>query len=117
MVMLEAKDPLTIDELNLATQAWVEQKYHRTRHSEVNDTPLTRYLAAPNVLRPSPDADTLRAAFRVDVVRRRLTPPAQSPATTPEPGTPALLAQLLADYAATGLPPAYLPTTDQELAP
>ena len=32
--------------LNEATQAWVEQDYNRKRHSEIDDTPLARFLAA-----------------------------------------------------------------------
>ena len=42
--------------------------------------------------------------------RRTLAPqPVQISCPVPEPGMPALLSQWLADYAATGLPPAYLP--------
>lgn len=42
--------------------------------------------------------------------RRTLSPqPVETPASVPEPGMPALLQQWLADYAATGLPPAYVP--------
>lgn len=181
MALLEGCESLTLEALNLATQAWVEQEYHRNRHSEIDATPLERFLNAPCVLRPCPEADVLRAAFRIDVVRRqrrsdgtvslagrrfeipaqyrhlqevclryarwdlasvdlidprtdtvlcavrpldksanasgvrrRLAPPAQgAPASPPAADTPALLAQLLAEYAATGLPPAYLPTTDE----
>jgi len=48
-------------------------------------------------------------------VRKRLVPTAQGTlASPPAADTPALLAQLLAEYAATGLPPAYLPTTSEE---
>ena len=42
--------------------------------------------------------------------RRTLAPePVETSCSVPEPGMPALLSQWLADYAATGLPPAYLP--------
>lgn len=43
--------------------------------------------------------------------RRRtlISQPAETSCVAPQPGMPALLAQWLADYAATGLPPAYLP--------
>ncbi|MHB1293022.1 MAG: hypothetical protein ACYCY5_12670 [Sulfuricella sp.] len=34
----------------------------------------------------------------------------------PPKGLPALMTELLADYAATGVPPAYLPTTGKEPA-
>ena len=49
--------------LNEATQAWVEQDYNRKRHSEIDDTPLARFLAGPSVTRPCPDAAALRLAF------------------------------------------------------
>jgi hypothetical protein len=41
----------------------VEQDYNRKRHSEINDTPLARFLAGPSVTRPCPDAAALRLAF------------------------------------------------------
>jgi putative transposase len=71
MAMLEGQDNLTLDALNLATQAWVEQEYHRTRHSELDTTPLARYLAGPSVARPCPGTDTLAASFRIEVARRQ----------------------------------------------
>jgi putative transposase len=49
MAMLEGEANLTLDALNLSTQAWVEQEYHHTRHSEIGTTPLAHYLAGPNV--------------------------------------------------------------------
>jgi putative transposase len=63
MAMLEGIDDLTLGRLNEATQAWVEQDYNRKRHSEIDDTPLARFLAGPAVTRPCPDAATLRLAF------------------------------------------------------
>lgn len=181
MAMLEGEDTLTLDLLNLATQAWVEQEYHRSEHSELRATPLQRYLDGPNVGRECPSAAGLCAAFRVEVVRRqrrsdgtislagtRFEIPARfrhlvnvhvryarwdlsrvdlvdphtgsvlcavqpldkaanasgvrcklpSATTVDAPPAPAglapLLRRLLADYAATGLPPAYLPTNTEE---
>jgi hypothetical protein len=61
--MLEGVDDLTLARLNEATQAWVEQDYNRRRHSEIDDTPLARFLAGPAVTRPCPDAAALRLAF------------------------------------------------------
>ena len=183
MAMLEGQDELTLDALNLATQAWVEQEYHRTRHSEIDATPLARYLAGPSVARPCPDTATLAARFRIEVARRqrrsdgtvsidakrfeipsryrhleqvhlryarwdlsridlvdprtgailcpvkpqdksanasgarkRLAPAAVDLSPTPPKGLPALMTELLADYAATGMPPAYLPTNEDEPA-
>lgn len=179
MAMLEGEQSLTLDALNLATQAWVEQEYHRTRHSETGATPLAHYLAGPNVARPCPAAAVLCAAFRIEVPRRqrrsdgtaslegrrfeipshyrhlamvhlryarwdltsvdlveprtgtilcpvkpldksanadgqrrRLAPVTSDPSPLPPAGMAPLLRELLADYACTGLPPAYLPTTD-----
>ena len=63
MAMLEGVDDLTLARLNEATQAWVEQDYNRKRHSEIDDTPLARFLAGPTVSRPCPDAAALRLAF------------------------------------------------------
>ena len=63
MAMLEGVDDLTLARLNEATQAWVEHDYNRKRHSEIDDTPLARFLAGPAVTRPCPDAAALRLAF------------------------------------------------------
>ena len=70
MPMLEGEQTLTLDRLNEATQAWVEQEYHRTVHSEIGVTPLSRYLAGPTVARPCPGSTALRDAFRIEVKRR-----------------------------------------------
>lgn len=181
MAMLEGEDTLTLDVLNQASCAWVEQEYHRTHHSQIDATPLSRYLAGPNVGRPCPAASALLAAFRIEVARRqrradgtlslagqRFEIPAryrhlpvvhlryarwdltrvdlvdprtgtilcpvkpldraanadgkrrvlESPeidlSAPPPSGIAPLLRKLLADYAATGLPPAYLPTPDKD---
>ena len=177
LAMLEGQKGLTLALLNEATQAWVELEYNRERHSEIGEAPLTRFLAGPEVLRPSPSSDELRLAFmaeeprtqrrsdgtvsikgrrfevpsryrhlerlairyaswdlsrvhlvdertgvvlcqlfpmdrarNADGLRRTLTPLVEGPPTPPpEPGIAPLLKKLMADYAATGLPPAYLP--------
>jgi putative transposase len=180
MAMLETLEELTLPRLNTLTQAWVEQEYHRTIHSEIAATPLTRLLDAPGVGRPCPPSESLRRAFRCRVQRRqrrsdgtislagkRFEVPArlrhleqlhvayarwdlsavevvdphtgaalcalhpldkaanasaqrrrldQAGTAQPTPRNtttlPPLLHKLLAEYAATGLPPAYLPTHD-----
>jgi hypothetical protein len=181
MAMLEGEQSLTLDALNLATQAWTEHEYHRTKHSEIGTTPLAHYLAGPNVRRECPSASALSDAFRIEVVRRqrrsdgtvsleggrfeipsqyrnlermslqyarwnltrvdlvdsrtgailcpvkpldksanadgqrRRLPQADTDLSPLQPqGMPALMTQLLADYAATGVPPAYLPKTEKE---
>lgn len=63
MAMLEGVDDLDLARLNEATQVWVEHDYNRKRHSEIDDTPLARFLAGPAVTRPCPDAAALRLAF------------------------------------------------------
>lgn len=185
MAMLEGQDPLTLELLNRATSAWVELEYNRERHSEIDESPLSRFLAGPSVGRPSPSSEALRHAFRrqelrtqrrsdgtltVDGVRfevparyrtiarpairyaswdlssvtlvdpkrdvalceiypldkaknadgrRRVVEPTESvpePAPTPT-GIAPLLRELMENYAATGLPPAYVPlpeTTEEE---
>jgi putative transposase len=178
LAMLEHCSDVTLAMLNEATQAWVELEYHRRVHGETGETPLARFLAGPDVGRPSPTSDALRLAFMaeehrtqrksdgtvsIDGVRfelpsryrhldrvavrwarwdlghvyliddrrgavlcrlfpldrtanadgrRRTLEPLASPTTPlapPAPGMAPLLEKLLADYRATGLPPAYLP--------
>lgn len=178
--MLEGQADLSLDELNLATQAWAEQEYHRSVHSEINATPLQHYLVGPSVARPCPAHDELEQAFRIEVMRRqrrsdgtvslnglrfeipsryrhlqqvllryarwdlsrvdlldertqtvlcpikpldksanatgqrrRLNPTSRDLSPLAPKGLPALMTQLLADYAATGVPPAYLPSTQE----
>jgi hypothetical protein len=180
MAMLSNVEPLTLEFLNQATQAWVEQEYNRSIHEETGQTPLERMLKGPDVSRPSVSSDILHfcfttvetrsqrvsdgtlqikgirfevpsrfrhikrltvsykswdlsMAYLIDVRtgdnlgrifpqdktrnasgnRRELTPiqPIEqelSSAPQTEP-IPPLLRRLLSDYAATGLPPAYLP--------
>lgn len=176
MAMLEGEKELTLELLNRATQAWVEQEYHHTVHSETKETPLARWLAGPSVGRPCPASDELRRAFRMEISRaqrksdgtvtvhgiryelpnayrtlmrptvrvarwdlssvelvdphrgthlatllpvdkeknaerhRRALADVTPFAVAPTPvGIAPLLRQLMAEYAATGLPPAYVP--------
>lgn len=69
LAMLEGVERLTLDALNHATQAWVEMEYNRARHSEIGETPAERFLRGPDVGRPSPSAEELRLAFRVEETR------------------------------------------------
>jgi hypothetical protein len=181
--MLETCRDVTLATLNEATQAWVELEYNRRVHSETGETPLARFLAGPDVGRPSPASAMLRLAFmaeehrtqrksdgtvslagrrfelpshyrhldrvavrwarwdlghvylvddRTGVVlcrlfpldrtanadgRRRVLEPLGSPPPPAAPGIAPLLEQLMADYRATGLPPAYLPKDDSAAAP
>lgn len=69
MPMLEAETVLTLALLNQATQAWSELEYHQALHSELAATPLDVALNAPSVVRPAPDMQTLRQAFRTQETR------------------------------------------------
>ena len=69
MPMLEGVEPLTLEFLNEATQAWVELDYNREVHSELGVTPLERWLEGPTVVRESPGPQALRDAFRRTVTR------------------------------------------------
>lgn len=178
MAMMEGIAELTLEQINQATTAWVEFEYHRKVHSEINSTPLDRYLNDPNVGRECPDSNALRQAFCMQVSRkqrksdgtftldgtrfevpsayrhieqlqiryarwdlsrallidphtnlvlcpfypqdksanasgiRRTLDKSETPKPLPydkEPGMAPLLKDLLSQYAATGLPPAYLP--------
>jgi putative transposase len=178
--MLEGEPNLTLDQLNLATVAWVTQEYNRARHEEIGCPPLERYLAGPNVARECPGSEALRAAFRIEVKRRqrrsdgtvrlenqrleipsryrhlsdlrlryarwdltrvdlidphsgailcpvypidkvanaeglrRVVEPLSHAPKPPASGIAPLLKKMIADYAATGLPPAYLPDFDPQ---
>jgi transposase InsO family protein len=69
LAMVENIPNLTLDVLNHATQAWVEMEYNRARHSEIGEAPAERFLRGPDVGRPSPTAEELRLAFRVEETR------------------------------------------------
>jgi putative transposase len=70
LAMLEGvAHELRLELLNEATQAWVELAYHRTPHRETGETPLARFLAGPDVLRPSPPPAALRDAFTTEDTR------------------------------------------------
>jgi putative transposase len=63
IAMLEGVPDLTLGFLNEATQAWAEYEYNRKHHSEIDTTPLARFLAGPDVMRPCADSAVLRLAF------------------------------------------------------
>ncbi len=188
LAMLTQVEPLTLEFLNKATQAWVEQEYNRKVHEEIRQSPLERMLAGPDVSRPSVDSETLHFYFtvtdkrtqrrsdgtlqikgvrfevpsrfrhikRLDIAYkpsdlsmaylidgrtgdnigsiypqdktknagggRRTLEPISSPAEESESSSlrvdplPPLLRKLLSEYAATGLPPAYLPKEEMDSA-
>jgi len=180
LAMLEGVEELDLARLNEATLAWVEMEYNREVHRETGEAPIRRFLEGPDVGRPCPSSEALRAAFtmaerrtqrrsdgtvtvegiryevpsryraltrvtvryarwdlsfvrlideRADVVLARLYPldktknaegvrrphvalvdAEREVALRPRgPGIAPLLEKLMAQYAATGLPPAYVP--------
>jgi transposase InsO family protein len=63
MAMIEKVDPLSLEFLNLSTQAWAEQEYNRSIHEELGCAPLERFLEGSDVSRPAPGVEDLRIAF------------------------------------------------------
>ena len=56
----------------------------------------------------------LDKAANAQAVRRVLDPAPDPTSPLPQTGIAPLLKQMIADYAATGLPPAYLPTPPED---
>jgi len=71
MSMLENAEDLTLEQLNVYTQAWVEQGYNHHYHEEIKCTPVERFMSGSSVLRPSCDMQTLQLAFSARVNRRQ----------------------------------------------
>ncbi|MFQ5923489.1 MAG: IS481 family transposase [Anaerolineales bacterium] len=69
--MLEGVEELTLDRLNEATLAFVELEYNRKLHSELETTPLERFIRHTNVLRDSPTSEQLRRAFQMKASRKQ----------------------------------------------
>src|SRR5208337_704396 len=67
--MLEGVADLTLDQLNEATQAWIEMEYNRASHSELGEAPVQRYLYHRDVGRPCPSSAELKIAFTAEVGR------------------------------------------------
>jgi transposase InsO family protein len=70
MSLLDAEPNLSLEKLNQATTAWAEMEYNNRPHSGVKMTPLERWTVGKSVARPAPTADSIRRAFRREVVRR-----------------------------------------------
>ena len=67
--MLSKVDPLTLDFLNRATQAWIEIEYNHAHHDEINCTPVSRLLEGPDASRPSPASEKMTFAFTLQEIR------------------------------------------------
>jgi len=70
MAMLKNTE-LTLDSLNEATLAWVEQEYNQEINRETNYAPLERFRKGPHKLKDSPTIQQLKFAFRQDIVRKQ----------------------------------------------
>lgn len=69
--MLENAEDLTLEQLNVYTQAWVELGYNHHFHEEIRCTPFERFRDGPSVLRPAPELKELRLAFSERVTRKQ----------------------------------------------
>lgn len=71
MAMLENVEDLTLEQLNVYTQAWVTMGYNHHFHEELKCSPAERFRRGPTVLRPSPDVNDMRLAFSAQVTRKQ----------------------------------------------
>lgn len=71
LAMIENQPELTLNLLNEATFAWIELEYHQKKHSELNTTPIARYIEGPDLSRPCPNTEHLREAFCTTQIRKQ----------------------------------------------
>lgn len=69
MSMLSRIESLTLETLNYTSQAWSEMEYNRSRHREINCTPVDKLLDGPDSSRPTPDSEKMAVAFTVQETR------------------------------------------------
>ena len=70
MALTENDKALTIDKLNHLTLIWVEQQYNFAVHSELKQSPVTKWLDSTKVIRPSPPLAELKQCFRREIIRK-----------------------------------------------
>jgi putative transposase len=70
MAMLRNQKVVTLKQLNDLTIAWAEIEYNKSNHSEINSTPINRFLNHSDVARDTPSFEKLALAFRRDVERQ-----------------------------------------------
>jgi putative transposase len=70
---LDAKRPLSLDELNDRLWVWIETVYHRSEHSAIGTTPLARWQRDIEHIRQLPPSTDLRRLFfhRLDRLVRK----------------------------------------------
>ncbi len=63
------EEPLTLDELNAAFEAWLAERYHRDVHSETGEAPRDRFQRTA-LLRPAPELAQVDELLRLRERRR-----------------------------------------------
>ena len=71
IAMCEGLESLTLERLNLITQAWIDIEYTRSVNRELGMTPAHKFLDTKQVFRPCPSLQELRMAFRRRIVRKQ----------------------------------------------
>ena len=71
MAMLTRIEPLTLEYLNNATQAWAEMEYNKKRHNEIGMPPVQRMLEGHDVSRPVSNEDELKRGFTICESRKQ----------------------------------------------
>lgn len=71
LAMLQQVEPLTLEYLNNATQAWVEMEYNKRKHQEIGIPPIKRFNESKDMSRPAPGEEQLKRAFTVRESRKQ----------------------------------------------
>jgi hypothetical protein len=69
--MLSNVDNLSLDFLNRASLAWVEQEYNRAENEEMKAAPINEYIEVKDVTRPSPDEEKFKFCFTRPETRKQ----------------------------------------------
>ena len=69
--MLSKVDNLSLDFLNRASLAWVEQEYNRAENEEMKAAPINEYIEVKDVSRPSPDEEKFKFSFTRPETRKQ----------------------------------------------
>jgi len=69
--MISNVENLSLDFLNRASQAWVEQEYNRAKNEEMKSSPIKQYIEVKDVSRPSPDVETFHFSFTRPETRKQ----------------------------------------------
>jgi len=69
--MLSNVDNLSLDFLNRASLAWVEQEYNRAENEEMKATPIHEFIEVKDVSRPSPGEENFKFSFTRPETRKQ----------------------------------------------